>query len=85
MQAPSWPATGAFIGRHITDKATKDQQTLGLQVEETAVYIKVRGWDLVRQVNDVGSVARERPGGEGLLKAAGRREIDLVVVWRLNR
>jgi hypothetical protein len=25
MQAPSWPATGAFIGRHITDKATKDK------------------------------------------------------------
>jgi len=65
--------------------STHDQQTLGLQVEATAVYIKGRGWDLVRQVKDVGSGARERPGREGLLKAAGRREIDVVVVWRLNR
>ena len=30
--------------------STHDQQTLGLQVEATAVYIKGRGWDLVRQV-----------------------------------
>jgi DNA invertase Pin-like site-specific DNA recombinase len=29
--------------------STHDQQTLGLQVEATAVYIKRRGWDLVRQ------------------------------------
>ena len=65
--------------------STHDQQTLGLQVEATAVYIKVRGWDLVRQGKDVGSGARERPGREGLLKAAGRREIDVVVVWRPNR
>jgi Resolvase, N terminal domain len=65
--------------------STHDQQTLGLQVEATAVYIEGRGWDLVRQRKDVGSGARERPGREGLLKAAGRREFDVVVVWRLNR
>jgi putative DNA-invertase from lambdoid prophage Rac len=35
-------------------------------------------------VKDVGSGARKRPGREGLLKAAGRREIDVVMVWRLN-
>jgi DNA invertase Pin-like site-specific DNA recombinase len=29
--------------------STHDQQTLGLQVEARAVYIKGRGWDLVRQ------------------------------------
>jgi putative DNA-invertase from lambdoid prophage Rac len=39
----------------------------------------------VRQVKDVGSGAKERPGREGLLKAARRREIDVVVVWRLDR
>jgi predicted site-specific integrase-resolvase len=31
--------------------STHDQQTLGLQVEATAVYIKGRGWDLVRRQN----------------------------------
>jgi putative DNA-invertase from lambdoid prophage Rac len=65
--------------------STHDQQRPGLQVEATAVYIKVRGWDLKRQGKDVGSGARERPGRDGLLKAAGRLEIDVVVVWRLNR
>src|SRR5947209_1578914 len=48
-------------------------------------YIKGRGWDLVGQVKDVGSGAKERPGREGLLKAARRRELDAVVVWRLDR
>ena len=41
--------------------STHDQQTLGLQVEATAIYIKGRRWDLVRHVKDVGSSAKERP------------------------
>jgi putative DNA-invertase from lambdoid prophage Rac len=65
--------------------STHDQQTLGLQADAMIAYIKGRGWDLVKQVKDVGSGARERPGREGLLKAARRREVDAVVVWRLDR
>jgi DNA invertase Pin-like site-specific DNA recombinase len=48
-------------------------------------YIKDRRWETVRQVEDVGSGAKERPGREGLRKAARRREIDVVAVWRLDR
>lgn len=62
-----------------------DQQTLDLQVESMTAYIKGRGWELANQVRDVGSGAKERPGREGLLKAARRRELDVVVVWRLDR
>jgi putative DNA-invertase from lambdoid prophage Rac len=65
--------------------STHDQQTLGLQVEAITAYTKGRGWAVVRQVMDVGSGARERPGREGLLKAARRRDLDVVVVWRLDR
>ena len=65
--------------------STHDQQTLGLQVEAMSAYIKDRGWDAARRVEDVGSGAKERPGRESLLKAARRREIDVVVVWRLDR
>jgi DNA invertase Pin-like site-specific DNA recombinase len=65
--------------------STHDQQTLGLQVEAMRGYIRDRGWSLTRQVRDVGSCAKERPGREGLLKAARRRELDVVVVWRLDR
>ncbi len=41
--------------------STHDQQTLGLQVEAMTAYINGRGLDLVRQVKDVGSGARDVP------------------------
>ncbi len=65
--------------------STHEQQTLGLQVEAMAAYIRDRGWSLARQVEDVGSGAKDRPGRQALLKAARRRELDAVVVWRLDR
>ena len=65
--------------------STHDQQTLGMQVDAMSAYIKDRGWKPVRRVEDVGSGARDRPARESLLKAARRREVDVVVVWRLDR
>ena len=65
--------------------STHDQQTLGLQTESMRAYLKDRGWDLTTQIQDVGSGAKERTGREGLLRAARRREIDVIVVWRLDR
>jgi putative DNA-invertase from lambdoid prophage Rac len=65
--------------------STHDQQTLGLQIEAMSAYIRDRGWDLVKQVEDVGSGAKDRPGRESLMRAARRREVDVVVVWRLDR
>jgi putative DNA-invertase from lambdoid prophage Rac len=65
--------------------STHDQQTLGLQTEAMSTYIKDRGWELARRIKDVGSGAKDRPGRESLLQAARRREVDVVVVWRLDR
>jgi DNA invertase Pin-like site-specific DNA recombinase len=65
--------------------STHDQQTLGLQTEVMSAYIKGRGWDVVKSIKDVGSGAKDRPGRESSLKAARRREVDVVVVWRLDR
>ena len=65
--------------------STHDQQTLGLQADAMAAYIKDRGWALAKQVEDIGSGAKDRPGRESLLRAARRREVDVVVVWRLDR
>jgi DNA invertase Pin-like site-specific DNA recombinase len=65
--------------------STHDQQTLGLQAEAMSTHIKDRGWTVAKQVEDVGSGAKGRPERESLLRAARRREVDVVVVWRLDR
>jgi DNA invertase Pin-like site-specific DNA recombinase len=48
-------------------------------------YAARRGWSVVVQVREVGSGASERELCEQLLDAARRREIDVVLVWRLDR
>jgi putative DNA-invertase from lambdoid prophage Rac len=65
--------------------STHDQQTLGMQVDAMQSYIRDRGRKVLKRVEDVGSGAKERRGREDLMKAARRREIDVIVVWRLDR
>jgi putative DNA-invertase from lambdoid prophage Rac len=65
--------------------STHDQQTLGMQVEAMSAYIKNRGWIAASRIEDVGSGSKDRAGRESLLMAARRREIDVIVVWRLDR
>src|ERR1051326_3862092 len=53
--------------------STNDQQTLAMQNRAMREYAVRRGWTIALQ-------AREK-----VLEAARRREIDLVLVWRLDR
>ncbi|MGH9719430.1 MAG: recombinase family protein [Bryobacteraceae bacterium] len=48
-------------------------------------YAARRGWTITMQVREVGSGAVQREVREKLLEAARRREIDVVLVWRLDR
>jgi DNA invertase Pin-like site-specific DNA recombinase len=48
-------------------------------------YAARRGWTIALQVKEVGSGASLRQLREKLLDAARRREIDVVLVWRLDR
>jgi DNA invertase Pin-like site-specific DNA recombinase len=48
-------------------------------------YAKKRGWTVAIEVKDVGSGATTRPLREKRIEAARRREIDSVIVWRLDR
>jgi putative DNA-invertase from lambdoid prophage Rac len=48
-------------------------------------YATHRGWRIALQVKEIGSVAAQRDKREQLLDAARRREIDVVLVWRLDR
>ncbi len=65
--------------------STHDQQTLPLQLSDMREHAEHRGWTVVMTVEDVGSGVRERPMREDLIRAARRRELDLILVWRLDR
>jgi putative DNA-invertase from lambdoid prophage Rac len=65
--------------------STHDQQTLPLQLAAMRDYVAKRGWKTAVEIQEVGSGAISRPKREELLKAARRRELDRIVVWRLDR
>ena len=65
--------------------STHDQQTLPMQLSAMRDYAKRRKWAVVVEVQDVASEAITRPERQKLIEAARRREIDLVLVWRLDR
>ena len=65
--------------------STNDQHTLSMQSRNMREYAARRGWSIAMQVREVGSGAAQREAREKLLDAARRREIDIVVVWRLDR
>jgi putative DNA-invertase from lambdoid prophage Rac len=65
--------------------STFDQQTIPLQIRALREYAARRGWTIAVQVKEIGSGASERQLREALLNAARRREIDVVLVWRLDR
>ena len=65
--------------------STNDQQTLPMQQRAMREYAARRGWTIAMQVREVGSGGVKREAREKLLEAARRREIDVVLVWRLDR
>ncbi|MGC9225614.1 MAG: recombinase family protein [Terracidiphilus sp.] len=65
--------------------STNDQQTLPMQLRAMREYAARRGWTVAMQVKEVGSGATQRQMRERLIEAARRREIDVVLVWRLDR
>src|SRR5947207_10371118 len=65
--------------------STNDQQTLFMQSRAMREYAARRGWTIAVNIREVGSGAIKREAREKLLEAARRREIDVVLVWRLDR
>jgi putative DNA-invertase from lambdoid prophage Rac len=65
--------------------STSDQQTIPLQIRALRDYAARRGWTIALQVKEIGSGSSQRQMREKLLQAARRREIDVVLVWRLDR
>lgn len=56
-----------------------------MQVTAMRVYAKRKDWQVILKTEEIGSGAKTRPRREELLRAARRKEIDAIVVWRLDR
>ena len=65
--------------------STHDQQTIPLQTRAMREYAARRGWTVAMQVKEIGSGASARELREKIVEAARRREIDVVLGWRLDR
>lgn len=65
--------------------STHDQQTLPLQRRAMRDYAARRNWTIAVDIKEIGSGASVRELWEKLIEAARRRDIDVVVVWRLDR
>lgn len=65
--------------------STHDQQTLPMQLKAMREYAKKRDWKIKHEIQEIGSGAKTRPKREELLKEARRRQVDAIIVWRLDR
>ena len=65
--------------------STPALQTLPFQIRPLREYAAKRRWIIAAQIKEVGSGASQRELRETLLVTARRREIDVVLVWRLDR
>ena len=56
-----------------------------MQLSAMRAYAKRNGWQVTLKIEEVGSGATSRPLRDELLRAARRKEIDAIIVWRLDR
>ena len=65
--------------------STHDQNTIPMQVKKCREYAKARSWAVTYIMKDIASGAKQRPLRDDILKLARKREIDIVIVWKLDR
>lgn len=82
---PGKPSKTALRADLYARVSSNDQQTLPVQNRALREYAGRRGWTITIQVKEVGSGATQRQMREKLMEAARRRDIDVVLVWRLDR
>jgi DNA invertase Pin-like site-specific DNA recombinase len=59
--------------------------TIPMQLRQMREHAMRRGWRIVLTVREMKSGAKHRPQRELVMNAARRRELDAVLVWRLDR
>lgn len=66
--------------------STHDQHTLDMQTDAMRKYAKARDWHIEIEMAEIGSGAKDsRPQREELINQAKRRQIDVIIVWNLDR
>jgi len=65
--------------------STHDQNTLPMQIKKCREYAKARNWKVVHILHEIGSGATNRPQRTKLMGLCRKREVDLVLVWKLDR
>jgi DNA invertase Pin-like site-specific DNA recombinase len=78
-------AVPPFTGLEVRGQQVPPAAPLPMQLSAMRDYVKRRGWKVILNVEDVGSGASVRTRREELLKAARRRQVDAIVIWRLDR
>ena len=65
--------------------STYDQQTLPMQISAMEQYALKKNWIIKTRVEEKGSGVSHRPEREVLLQSARNHELDIILVWRLDR
>ena len=65
--------------------STNDQNTIPMQIRKCREYAKSRNWTVSHIIKDIASGAKQRPQRNDILKLARKREIDVIIVWKLDR
>ena len=56
-----------------------------MQLRVMREYAKRRDWSIAVEIRDIASGTSVRPRREELIHSARRRELDVILVWRLDR
>jgi putative DNA-invertase from lambdoid prophage Rac len=66
--------------------STHDQHTLAMQMDALREFATRRGWTVTDAVEEIASGAKNhRPKRQALLKAAKQRQLEVILVWKLDR
>jgi DNA invertase Pin-like site-specific DNA recombinase len=89
VKAPDRILRAASYGRQSKAREDESVGSPQAQQEATRAFIAARGWKFVNHFEDVGASGydpkADRPGLDALLAAVERGDVDLLVVYRLDR
>jgi putative DNA-invertase from lambdoid prophage Rac len=78
-------SVGISENSRVARESIRHQQTIPVQLRQMREYVARRGWYVAMTSEEVQSGAKQRREREAVMTAACRRDIDVVLVWRLDR